>query len=313
MKNTCNFLDFHVDVASLNRRVLENPGQVVALSEENYRYGVAQIAAALQSGEGHYSVVLLAGPSASGKTTTAYKLREQLRKLGTGAHVVSLDNFYKNHDFYPRREDGSIDYESVYALDIDCLHECFHDLITKREADFPIFDFERVCRKEERHHVVLGEKDILIVEGIHALNPILMPSADKESFYRIYASVHTDYALDGNILLSKQDIRLMRRMVRDLKFRASPVQVTFDMWDQVCEGEKNYIRPYQGLADAQIDTLHLYEPCVFHHFLLPLCEQELDEIHRKKLNSLCKSLELIEDIGAENIPGDSLLREFIGI
>ena len=90
MKNTCNFLDFHVDVASLNRRVLENPGQVVALSEENYRYGVAQIAAALQSGEGHYSVVLLAGPSASGKTTTAYKLREQLRKLGTGAHVVSL-------------------------------------------------------------------------------------------------------------------------------------------------------------------------------------------------------------------------------
>ena len=118
MKNTCNFLDFHVDVASLNRRVLENPGQVVALSEENYRYGVAQIAAALQSGEGHYSVVLLAGPSASGKTTTAYKLREQLRKLGTGAHVVSLDNFYKNHDFYPRREDGSIDYESVYALDV---------------------------------------------------------------------------------------------------------------------------------------------------------------------------------------------------
>ena len=147
MKNTCNFLDFHVDVASLNRRVLENPGQVVALSEENYRYGVAQIAAALQSGEGHYSVVLLAGPSASGKTTTAYKLREQLRKLGTGAHVVSLDNFYKNHDFYPRREDGSIDYESVYALDIDCLHECFHDLITKREADFPIFDFEGLSER----------------------------------------------------------------------------------------------------------------------------------------------------------------------
>ncbi len=312
MKTTCNPSQFHVDVSSLNRRVREDPGRVVALSEENYRYGVAQIAETLKRGAGKYSVVLLAGPSASGKTTTACKLREQLQGLGVGAHVVSLDNFYKNHDFYPKREDGTTDYESVYALDIDCLHECFHELIEKREADFPVFDFETVSRMKERHHIALRENDILIVEGIHALNPILMPHGDADNFYRIYASVHTDYALDGEGLLSKQDIRLMRRLVRDLKFRASPVQVTFDMWDQVCEGERKYIKPYQGLADAQIDTLHLYEPCVFHHFLLPLCEQELDAAHREKLLSLCRALELIEDIGAGQIPEDSLLREFIG-
>ena len=313
MKTTSNLSQFHVDVASLNRRVKENPGQVVSLSEENYRYGISQIAGQLKSGAREYSVVLLAGPSASGKTTTAYKLREQMREIGMGAHVVSLDNFYKNRDFYPKREDGSIDYESVYALDIDCLHECFHDLIVNREADFPIFDFETVSRKEERHHVVLRDHDILIVEGIHALNPILMPPGDADSFYRIYASVHTDYALDGEVLLSRQDIRLIRRLVRDLKFRASPVQVTIDMWDQVCEGEKKYITPYRELADAQIDTLHLYEPCVFHHFLLPLREQALDAIHRKKLDSLCRALELIEDIDAEEIPKESLLREFIGV
>ncbi len=312
MKTTCNPPQFHTDVSSLNRRVREDPGQVVDLSEENYRYGVAQIAHTLKQGAGSYSVVLLAGPSASGKTTTAYKLREQLRALGVGAHVVSLDDFYKNHDFYPKREDGSTDYESVYALDIDCLHECFRELIEKREADFPVFDFETVSRKPERRHVVLRENDILIVEGIHALNPILMPPGDTDSFYRVYASVHTGYALEGKILLSKEDIRLMRRLVRDFKFRASPVQVTFDMWDQVCEGEKKYIRPFQGLADAQIDTLHLYEPCVFHHYLLPLCEQELDGLHREKLLSLCGALNFIEDIDACRIPADSLLREFIG-
>ncbi len=102
MKTTSNLSQFHVDVASLNRRVKENPGQVVSLSEENYRYGISQIAGQLKSGAREYSVVLLAGPSASGKTTTAYKLREQMREIGMGAHAVSLDNFYKNRDFYPK-------------------------------------------------------------------------------------------------------------------------------------------------------------------------------------------------------------------
>lgn len=316
MNNTCNqnfYRDFSVDVGSLNRRVRRNPAEAVRLSEENYRYGVSHIASVLQKRMGSCSVVLLAGPSASGKTTTAYKLREQLVDLGIGAHVVSLDDFYKNRDFYPRRKDGSIDYESVYALDIDCLHDCFHRLIVKRQADFPVFDFETVSRKEERRRIKLSDHDILIVEGIHALNPILMPPGDTNSFFRLYASVQTDYQMNGRTLLSRKDIRLMRRMVRDLKFRASPVQATFDMWDQVCEGEERYIKPYRALADAQIDTLHLYEPCVFHHYLLPLCEQELDDAHRKKLHSLCAALEYIEDIGVEMIPANSLLREFVGV
>ena len=316
MNNTCNRKfhgDLSVKVGSLNRRIRRNPQEVVCLSEENYRIGVSHIASLLQKKMGRCSVVLLAGPSASGKTTTAYKLREQLLGHGIGAHVVSLDDFYKNREFYPRREDGSIDYESVYALDIDCLHDCFHRLIADRQADFPIFDFETVSRKEERRRVVLSDSDILIVEGIHALNPILMPPGDAGSFFRVYASVQTNYVMDGRVLLSRKDIRLMRRMVRDLKFRASPVQATFDMWDQVCEGEEQYIKPYRTLADAQIDTLHLYEPCVFHHYLLPLCEQELDGVHRQKLQTLCAALELIEDIDAKLIPEHSLLREFIGV
>ncbi len=151
------------------------------------------------------------------------------------------------------------------------------------------------------------------MEGIHALNPILMPPATRKAFIGFMRVCIPITLWMENVLLSRQDIRLIRRLVRDLKFRASPVQVTFDMWDQVCEGEKKYITPYRELADAQIDTLHLYEPCVFHHFLVPLREQVLDAIHRKKLDSLCRALELIEDIDAEEIPKESLLREFIGV
>ena len=183
------------------------------------------------------SVVMLTGPSASGKTTTAHKLAEALRLRGTASQVVSLDNFYKDLKEYPRLPDGTKDYENITALDVDEIQRCLNELITTGRTDLPEFDFLTENRKPDRIPLEL-KGGVCIVEGIHALNPQLTDSLPRDQVYKVYAGLREEYSHRGQRVLPTRDIRLARRMVRDYKFRGHSLEKTLNMWDRVCAGEE---------------------------------------------------------------------------
>ena len=257
------------------------------------------------------TVVLLTGPSASGKTTTAYKLRDALVQSGTAAVVVSLDNFYLNIENYPRLEDGTKDYENVEALDIKEIHRCLLSLIHTGIADFPEFDFKTERRTEVKNHIEL-DGGVVIVEGIHALNPLLSDILPEGSVYKIYAGLREEYSHLGQRFLPTRDIRLARRMVRDNQFRGHSLEKTISMWSKVCDGEDRFIKLYKPYADLLLDTSFSYEICVLAPFVTALKGELGNTESGQILDDLANRFSKCKTISVEMIPPDSMLREFLG-
>ncbi len=299
-------------MAEINQLAQSDPRQLVELSEANYRLQVDEVTDKILAAGGQYRIILLAGPSGSGKTTTAEKLAESLRAKGAGAEVMSLDNFFKNHEEYPILPDGTRDFESVYALDIDRIHYCLGQLLEEGHSTFPVFDFYTTRRAPEGVEISLEEGEVLIVEGIHALNPLLRETLPQEYLLKLYVSVGTCYVWQGERVLSPQGIRLMRRMVRDNNFRNYlPIQ-TMSRWARVLEGEQEFIYPFRDDADLVIDSSIYYEPCVFHQHLLPLLAPKESGEYAEQIQGFFDALGLFCEIDKEYIPADTLLREFIG-
>ncbi len=269
------------------------------------------IAAAAESRGTDAKIIMLTGPSASGKTTTAHKLADALKRSGTYAVVVSLDNFYKDIDDYPRLPDGSKDYENVHALDVKEIHRCLMSLIDKGEADFPEFDFVTETRKPGRHRIIRAD-GVVIVEGIHALNPLLTEVLPAGSVYKIYAGLREEYSYGGQRALPTRDIRLARRMVRDHKTRGHSLEKTMRMWPLVCEGEDQYIKSFKPHADLLLDTSFSYEICVLSPFIVQLRGQISDSALGGRLDDLAARFALCSAMKADYIPPQSMLREFIG-
>ena len=258
------------------------------------------------------SVVMLTGPSASGKTTPAHKLAEALRLRGTAAQVVSLDNFYKNLKEYPRLPDGSKDYENITALDVDEIQRCLNELINVGRTDLPEFDFLTENRKPDRIPLEL-KGGVCIVEGIHALNPQLTNSLPRDRVYKVYAGLREEYSHRGQRVLPTRDVRLARRMVRDYKFRGHSLEKTLNMWDRVCAGEDKFIKVFKKEADLLMDTSFSYEICLLAPFVTPLAG-ELPEDHpnAERLNALAGCFALVEPLSLDLMPERSMLREFLG-
>ena len=240
------------------------------------------------------SVVMLTGPSASGKTTTAHKLAEALRLRGTASQVVSLDNFYKDLKEYPRLPDGTKDYENITALDVDEIQRCLNELITTGRTDLPEFDFLTENRKPDR-------------------NPQLTDSLPRDQVYKVYAGLREEYSHRGQRVLPTRDIRLARRMVRDYKFRGHSLEKTLNMWDRVCAGEDKFIKVFKKEADLLMDTSFSYEICLLAPFVTPLAG-ELPENHpnAERLNALAGCFSLVEPLSLDLVPEHSMLREFLG-
>lgn len=259
-------------------------------------------------------IVMLAGPSSSGKTTTAKLLSQKLEAMGSRAYTVSLDDFYHPHSVgYPLDENGEPDYECVEALDIELLHLSFGELIRKGRADLPVFDFMTGERINNAKTVELSENDVIIVEGLHALNPVITDTLDKDSLYKIYVSVSSRvYEDDGSVLLSKRDLRFTRRMVRDFSFRSTAVEETFDIWERVMRGEDKYLFPFENRADIKLDSFHPCESCVLAGKAIPLLEHAKDGEFAEKSALLKNKLSLFRNINYSVLPEDSLLREFTG-
>ncbi len=306
MANVNNTLDYIVD-SSLN------PKGFVCECERKYNNKITKIAKDIAKSE-KTEIVMLAGPSSSGKTTTAKKLCRALETLGVKSYTVSLDDFYLNNEDSPRFPDGTPDYETVEALDIPCFEKTMATLIETGCALIPEFDFLTGKRKEKYNKLELGENDVIIVEGLHALNPIITEHLPKERLLKIYISVSSRiYDDEKNIILNKRNIRFIRRLVRDYKFRGNSVEDTFRMWITVRYGEDAYLFPFKDNADVRINTIHLYETCVLKELAIDLLMQVNKESEfYKESQRLIRSLYKFPKIESSFVPEDSLIREFIG-
>lgn len=260
-------------------------------------------------------IVMLAGPSSAGKTTTALKFAQGITERGRNAYRISLDDFYFNRDDIPINSDGLPDYENITALDLELIKDTFNSLITKREAVLPTFNFNTGKREEEGTHIVLKKDDVLIVEGIHALNPIITGGTDIDHVYKVYINASSRLVTEntGRVLMTKRDVRFVRRMIRDFNFRSSSVENTYFLWSGVRKGEDKFIFPFKKNADFFINTFHPFEPCLFKNETVKLLEIIDEESpYSDEASELMTAINRFDSIDTSFLPEDSLLREFVG-
>lgn len=285
---------------------------LINLSEALQEKKIARIADDIAARPG-VKMVLIAGPSSSGKTTTCKRLSIQLLTNGIKPVPVSLDDYFVDREKTPKDEKGDYDYESLYALNIPLLNQQLNDLFAGKEVELPKYNFQTGRSERSGKKLKMGEHDILVVEGIHALNPELTAQIPDEHIYRVYASAFTTILLDSHNYVPTTDNRLLRRIIRDYKYRGVSAQETIRRWPSVRAGENKWIFPYQENADAMFNTAMLFELAVLKSQAEPLLEMvpensdEYSEAYR-----LLKFLKYITPIPNKQVPPTSLLREFLG-
>ncbi|MCR5416248.1 MAG: nucleoside kinase [Pseudobutyrivibrio sp.] len=257
--------------------------------------------------------VMMAGPSSSGKTTFSHKLSAQLRALGCVPHPVPLDDFYLNRDQMPIDEFGERDFESIECLDVDYFNDCMVKMLKGERVLLPSFNFKTGKREYHDNYKQLGKNDILVIEGIHGLNDQMSSALPSESKYKIYLSALTQLSIDEHNPLSTTDGRLIRRIVRDSRTRATSAADTIAMWDSVRRGEEKYIFPFQEKADYLFNTALIYEMAVLKLYVDPqLYAIEPDHPMYPEAKRLIKLLDYFLPMAPDVIPNNSLVREFIG-
>lgn len=297
---------------SLNKAVLEGKmDNLILVNETFYNNQLAQCAKDII--DKNMQIVLIAGPSSSGKSTTAKKLAIQLAVYGKNTFIISTDNYFIDRDKTPINKYGQKDFENVKAIDLDLLNEDLLELLEGEEIELPSFNFIKGKREKSDKTIKLDE-GILIIEGIHSLNPILSKYIPQKNKYKIYVSALTQINIDSHNRISSSDARLIRRIVRDKNYRGYDPIETIESWDNVRRGEREYIFPFQENADFYMDTSLIYE----FNALKNEAMEALDTIDKSskyyyKANDLKKLLSHfigIDDLST--ITKDSILREFIG-
>lgn len=300
-----------IDIVELNNNIAANPKKLVDESERNYREQLDHIADQVMENE-DAKILLLAGPSASAKTTTSMKIMERLVSKGEKPIVISLDDFYLDRHNLPRLDDGSIDYETIETLDLKKLDQCLGELIKTGCSDFPVFDFSTGCRATRTNHIEMDKSSIIIMEGLHALNPRITSGYDSKNFVTMYISPHSDYLINGEIALKACDVRMVRRIIRDYFHRSSSLCNTLEMWQNVVLAEVDWIFPFRADADFVIDSTIIYEPCVYVGYLLPLIEKsDVSDDFKERINRIKLALERFVGIDPSLVPHDTVLREFL--
>lgn len=301
-------------VGALNR--INAPKRIkdyITVAETLMNKNVAELADQIAARGDSARVVLIAGPSSSGKTTTSKKLSIQLRVLGFEPIVIGLDDYFVDRSRTPKDENGEYDFERLEALDVDYLNEQLLELFQGKEVELPSFDFKTGDRKPSGKRIRMEDRTILIMEGIHGLNERLTPRIPKEQKFKIYVSALTQINLDEHNRISTTDNRLIRRMVRDNQFRGRTALETIKMWPSVQRGERLHIFPFQNSADAALNSALDYELGVLKIYAEPILRlikpmnEEYCEAKR-----LLNFLSYFAPISAQYVPQDSIIREFIG-
>lgn len=314
--NWCSIVGVR-SVASVNDAIIKgDAGSLIQLSEALHERKYTIIADEIYKRREQVKLILIAGPSSSGKTTTSKRVALQAMVLGLNPVIIEMDNYFVDRDKTPIDASGNYDFEVLEAMDIEFLSEQLNQLFEGKTIDVPKFDFEQGKRVFPGNKLVLGEKDILIMEGIHGLNPKLISHIPKNKIFKIYASALTSLSLDENNNISTSDSRLLRRLVRDGNFRGMSPEETIMRWPSVRRGEINNIFPFQENADIMFNSALLYELPLLKYYAEPMLRRiqpnspaSVESIRLLKFLSYVKELKPSE---ISLVPPTSVLREFIG-
>ncbi|MCI9125897.1 MAG: nucleoside kinase, partial [Eubacterium sp.] len=300
-------------IGQVNDKITDGTiNNIMMVQEALQEKKIADIASDIASREG-VKVVMIAGPSSSGKTSFAHRLSIQLMAQGMKPHPISTDNYFVNREDTPIDEEGKLDYEVLEAVDVELFNRQMTELLEGKQVELPDFDFVLGKRTFNGNYVKLEEDDILVIEGIHCLNDELSYSLPEDRKYRIYVSALTPLNVDEHNRISTSDLRLLRRIVRDIRTRGTTAEHTIEMWKRVRRGEEKYIFPYQDSADAVFNSVMVYELSVLKVFAEPALfsvPEGTDEYLEAK--RLLKFLDYILPLPKENIPHNSILSEFVG-
>ena len=287
-------------------------GDLIKVAEALQEKNVSRIADQIAE-RPDIKVVLIAGPSSSGKTTFSKRLCVQLMACGLMPRAISLDDYFVDRERTPLDENGDFDYEHINALDLPLFNQQLSQLLSGEEVELPRYDFATGQSVRSGNHLRLNDNTILILEGIHALNPLLSASIPEENKFRIYVSALTTIKLDNHNYIPTTDSRLIRRIVRDYKYRGTSARDTIARWPSVRRGEDRWIFPYQENADVMFNSALLYELAVLRNHALPLLETIHEDCPEYILGSaLVQFLRYFEPIPDTELPPTSLLREFLG-
>ena len=312
----CSIINIE-SVGTLNKAVKDGKSvSIINLAESLHERNYARIADRIYAERGTKRIVMIAGPSSSGKTSSSLRIALQCKVLGLKPKVIELDNYFVDREHTPKDEDGNYDFESLYAMDLDFLNKQLNELLEGKEVEIPRFDFKTGSRVFEGNKLRLEDKDILIMEGIHALNPEMTSAVDNSRIFRVYVSALTSLNIDENNNMSTSDNRLLRRMVRDNRVRGITPEETIMRWNSVRRGESRNIFPFQENADVLFNSALIFELPMLKYYAEPL-------LLRISPNSpayteavrLLKFLDYIVALQPSEIsaiPPTSIMREFIG-
>lgn len=304
------------DVGQLNEAIENgNEGLIVNVSEALHTQALSEIAQDIAGRfrQGGARIVMLSGPSSSGKTTTAKRLSIQLLTNLIYPKMISLDNYFVNREDTPKDETGDYDFESLYALDLEQFNKDLAALLRGEEVAMPTYDFPSGTRKYLGNTLKLNADDILVMEGIHGLNPELTPIIPADQKYKVYTSALTSLNIDNHNQIPTSDNRLIRRIVRDAQFRGTPIIDTISRWKSVRAGEEKWIFPYQENADAMFNSSLIYELTVMRELAEPMLAKVPHDVPEyAEASRLMKFLRFFKPIQRQYIPSTSILREFLG-
>lgn len=302
------------NAADLNKIVsMGNYNSVIQLAEANYNSQLARVADKIYNKKDKVKVILLAGPSSSGKTTTAKKLSVYLQARGFKTHSISTDDYFKNKVDTPRLENGDYDLESIGAVDVDLFNKHLSKLLEGENVLLPEFNFLLGEREYKKKWLQLGENDLIIIEGLHALNDELTLAIEERNKFKVYISPLTQINIDNHNRIHTSDTRRLRRIIRDNKYRGYSASETLESWRKILDGEQVYVFPYQDKADVIINSALIYEIGVLKTYAEPLLfsVDEDDKCYPEAIR-LINFLRNFLPIPSDDIPKESVLREFIG-
>lgn len=301
-------------ISDLNRKVITQEfNDIISISEALHEKKIAEIADKIKNESAHKRLILIAGPSSSGKTTFTKRLNIQLRVNGIKPANLSIDDYFLNRTHTPRKSNGDFDFESIHAIDLKLFNEHLTRILRGERVKIPTFNFVSGCTEYRGNSIQLEPGQPILVEGIHALNQELTASIPAEQKLKIYVSAITGISLDPYNRIRTTDCRLLRRIVRDSQFRAHDARETIRLWPSVRAGEEENIFPYQEEADIMFNTSLLYELLVIKQFATQLLSQVTSEQEEySEARRLLNLLNHVLEIDQFNIPDNSILREFIG-
>lgn len=304
------------NLAALQRLLNKNPEEgtsLIHVAEALQEKRIAQIADEIYEERSRLRLILIAGPSSSGKTTFAQRLAIQLRVLGLRPISISMDNYFVDRESTPRDQKGDYDFEALEAVDLKLFNEHLSQLIDCQEVECPIFNFHRGAREDKGRPVRVDQDHPIIIEGIHGLNEKLTASIKRENKYKIYISALTQISIDNYNRIPTTDTRLIRRLVRDYKYRSQEALSTLKRWPSVRRGEERNIFPYQEDADVMFNSALIYELAILKKYALPLLNNVGKEVVQySDAQRLLAILKHFPDLSDKYVPLNSILREFIG-